>query len=168
MAFEVEDGSGLAGANSYLSVDAADDYWADRANAVWAAKTEPEKKAALIKATDYLVRRYRGQWKGSRTTTAQALDWPRAGVENEECVTLPSNAVPGEVAAATAELAYRALTETLMPDLARGGKIKEQTVGPITTVFMDGAPAVTSYQAVDGLLGPLLECTGGVGRLVRN
>ena len=53
MAFVTEDGTGLAEANSYVSVAEADAYHADRGNAAWIGE-DSAKQSALIKATDYL------------------------------------------------------------------------------------------------------------------
>ena len=54
----VEDGTGLADANSYIASADADTYWANRANAAWAALDDDAKAAALIQATQYLDARY--------------------------------------------------------------------------------------------------------------
>lgn len=74
----VEDGSGLADANTYISQADADAYFADRDNVVWAAAEADAKAAALIQATQYLDTRY--TFKGQRLTTTQALEWPRQPV----------------------------------------------------------------------------------------
>ena len=59
MAFTVEDGTGVAGANSLVDVAFADEYFADRGNTVWAALTEEQKQSALILASDYASTQYR-------------------------------------------------------------------------------------------------------------
>lgn len=43
MAFIAEDGSGLEGANSLVTVEFADEYFADRMNTAWAALTQEAK-----------------------------------------------------------------------------------------------------------------------------
>lgn len=74
----VEDGSGLADANTYVASADADAYFLARANAAWAAATADAKAAALIQATQYLDTRY--TFKGERLTDTQALEWPRQPV----------------------------------------------------------------------------------------
>lgn len=70
-----EDGSGIADANTYAAQADADAYFANRANATWAAASADAKAAALIQATQYLDARY--TFKGVRLTDTQALEWPR-------------------------------------------------------------------------------------------
>lgn len=55
MALIVEDGTGLADAESYLSVADADTYHADRNNEAWQDYSTAEKEAALRKATQYIT-----------------------------------------------------------------------------------------------------------------
>jgi hypothetical protein len=50
MGIVVEDGTGIADANSYASEDDADNYFEDRANDTWATSTA-DKEAALIRAS---------------------------------------------------------------------------------------------------------------------
>ena len=55
----VEDGTGTnPAANTYVAQADADSYFADRANAAWAALSADQKASALIQATQYLDARY--------------------------------------------------------------------------------------------------------------
>ena len=49
-----EDGTGLANANAYVSVEFADEYFSARGNQAWAGLGSADKEAAILKATDYL------------------------------------------------------------------------------------------------------------------
>ena len=115
MAFTVEDGTGLADANAYISVEDATLYHADRRNDAWDAVDDSDRQVAIILATDYidLVFRFRGQ----RRTTTQALQWPRSLITTRDMLDLvPDDAVPAEVEKATAELALAALDTDLLPN----------------------------------------------------
>ena len=174
MALIVEDGTGKSDAESYISVADADTYFSKRGNAVWAALTTEQKEQSLRKATDYMGQVYKLRWKGVRTTSAQALDWPRAFVERLDYryaglngyTTIdgqyyyPSNEVPPEVARACAEMAVRASAEALLPDV--GAQVKSETVGPISVTYADGARQVKSYKSVDGMLSAFLSGAGAV------
>lgn len=159
MALIVEDGSRVAGADSYLSVADADTHHTARGNTGWTGDAGA-KEAALRKATDYLGQTYRQRWRGVRIDSNQALDWPRTGLAE-----IAVDGVPGDVRHATAELALLALTTDLNPPLARGGKVVREKVGPIETEFADAAPGRTRYPAIDGLLAPLLARTGRLMRV---
>jgi hypothetical protein len=161
MTLIVEDGSLVPGAESYCSVADADAYHAGRANSAWAALDTPTKEANLRKATEYMVGMYRPRWKGLRSILTQTLDWPRYNVQLEDvgfgCIAayvLP-NTVPAEVKNACAALALTANGGDLAPNITR--VVKQKTIGPITTIYQDGAPTYTQYRAIDLMLRPYLE-----------
>lgn len=144
----VEDGTGLAGADSYCSTSFADTYHDARGNTAWAAVAAGPKERALVQAAQYIdtIQRY----KGTRLTATQALEFPRSG-----CVDWSGYAatgVPAAVAKACAELALRALTGPLYADLARGGRVTSESLGPISTSYAADAPVGVSYVAAMNLL----------------
>lgn len=77
MTLLVEDGSGIAGASSYIAVAGADAYFAAQANATWAALGPVQKDANLVAGCRYIENTYRGKWKGYRAYEKQGLAWPR-------------------------------------------------------------------------------------------
>lgn len=72
----VEDGTGLATANSYVSVVYADAYLDD----TWDAYTTAVKEAALIEATEYVDAIYGSRFMGYPLESDQALEFPRAAL----------------------------------------------------------------------------------------
>ena len=169
MTLIVEDGSGLPNAESYISVADADTYFANRGNAVWAAITDiPTKEQLLRAATDYMRQNYRLRWVGMRVTITQGLDWPRAWVPIVDSPSgyrafpayLALNVVPQEVSSACAELAVRASSAPLSPDLTT--QVTQETVGPITVHYQPGARQAPYFQSIDNLLAPYLKARGGV------
>ena len=78
----VEDGTGKADANSYASVEYADDYFSARGVSAWAALETEAKEQALIRATDYIDNIF--QWYGKKLTTEQALRFPRQNIKDYE------------------------------------------------------------------------------------
>ena len=161
MAFTVEDGTNVAGANSYLSVGDADTYHDDRGNSLWAG-ADSVKEAALIKATDYLSQRYGARWKYDKTNDSQALDWPRDGFSD-----VASNEIPQQLKDATALLALEALSTDLNPSLSRGGAVKREKVDVIEVEYMDGASSQTARPAIDGLLHSFISGSGFNVKVVR-
>lgn len=163
----VEDGSGKADAMAYVSVGEADAYHADRGNTDWATFDEGKKEICLLRATDYMVAEYRNRWKGFRTTTTQALDWPRSSVVIENGrLYIDNNTVPKEVKRACAELALRASMGALIEDQTQ--KVASETVGPITVVYDRFAPSQAQYRQVDMLLRPFLNGGGPMLKLGRS
>lgn len=175
MALIVEDGSIVAGAESYISVADATTYHTNRGNSAWDnVASDTEREQLLRKATEFMVETYRSRWSGSRVNTVQALDWPRYFVPipditgaNYGCPAyVANNVVPIEVQRACAELALRAIAGDLAPDLSQQ-KISV-TVGPISTTYDKFSSQATRYTAVDRLLAIYLRTSGVNTPLVRS
>jgi len=175
MALVVEDGTGKADAESYISVADADTYHSNRNSTSWAVLSTAVKEACLRKATEYMVNQYRTRWLGVRveSSTGQALDWPRAFVYSEPFLNgavgeypylVADDVVPTEVQRACAELALRASATTLDPDLEQ--KVVQETVGPITVKYDVNAPVYVTYRQIDNMLKIYLK-TGGNSGMVR-
>lgn len=145
MAIEIEDGTGKASAEAYISVSDADTYFSLRGNTAWGALNTAAKEAALRLSTDYMGAVYGPKWCGERATDTQALDWPRSGVCG-----VADDVVPEAVKRANAELAVRASAGVLLAD--QGAQVKAETVGPISVTYADGARQDIRYAAIDAAL----------------
>ncbi len=135
----VETGGSDPDANGYISTAFADTYHDDRANTAWAALVADDKARAIIKATDYIDKRFGRQFRGFRTQKAQALEWPRSGAfDNDAYAFSGPDIVPRQLQKATAEYALRTIAKPeLIPDPAVSGTgaiVSDRTVvGPIET-----------------------------------
>ncbi len=111
MALIVEDGTGLATANAYITEAFADGYHSERCNDGWAA-SQSQKEAAIIRATEYIDREFcfRGSLvKDNSSDPPQALAWPRVGVDDNDGRVVDDESVPVAVQRACAELALSAI-----------------------------------------------------------
>lgn len=151
MAFAVEDGSVVTGANSYADVTTADTYHSDRGNSSWSSLSTPQKQAALIKATDYIDQEYGPSFIGEQYSEGQALEWPRSGLSS-----IGYDEIPDALIQAVCLLALEASTTDLNPSLARGGAVKREKVDVVEVEYMDGAPSQTVRPAISGLLRKLI------------
>ncbi len=161
----VEDGTGVATADTFISSADAGTYHTAMNNTAWAG-SDTVKDAALRKATAYMEQVYRLSWKGLRYTSTQALSWPRTDVfidDKQEYV--DTDEIPTEVKNACAELALKALSGELYPDLKQNAT--EKTVGPLTTRYDPYSPQSKRYVSIDAMLAPLLKGTAGVAKVVR-
>ena len=157
-----ETGAGLADAESYASVAAADARCASLGLTAWTALAESDKEIALRKATVFMAT-YRTRWAGCRVYQRQALDWPRYNVAVDG-FTVPSNTVPMDVVNACVDLAVRAgRGDDLLPDLDTGSNaIKKDKTGPLETeYFQNTTDARERFVAVDALLAPYFGSAGG-------
>lgn len=188
MAFVVETGTGVANANSYTSVATYRAYFADRGVDV-SAETDEDIQARLVRATDFVEKRFGQQWKGARATLVQALGFPRTGVVVDGR-TLASNIVPMTLQFGVCEYGARAKRYAeLAPDTpvpfaretpdgsavpAAGVVVAEsKRVGPIEKSVEYADPtaasndwAIPQYPAADALILPLVA-GGRSGRTIR-
>tara|TARA_Y100000310_G_scaffold344961_1_gene460802 strand:+ start:2551 stop:3063 length:513 start_codon:yes stop_codon:yes gene_type:complete len=164
MALIVEDGSGLATAQSYLSVADADTYHtAHSASTTWSGAAEADKEKALRLATQYLDALYGTRWVGSRWSLAQALDWPRSYVVLYDIYTISTSTIPQDLKDACAELALKQIADTdLIPDLTNPGSVASESVsaGSVstsTTYVGGGKSQLKRYRLADNLLRQILK-----------
>lgn len=168
MTIVVEDGSGKPDAEVYCDREFADIYHSKRGNSAWDVLDLEVKEQCLVKATDYMLATYQGQWKGMRRLTTQSLDWPRNGVlldEFEGTVNVPYYIVPDEVKKACAELALRAVSGPLLQDL--GQTVTEETVGPLTVKYDKDSSRQVSYPTVVRSLSKYFKRSGNNLKLLR-
>lgn len=163
MAFVVEDGSGVSGANSFVEVDYADEYFTDRGNTVWLGLSIEQKQAALVLASDYASTQYR--YKGQKADLEQGLAFPRVELIDPKGMVVTG--VPSCILRVVTELAIRAATleNGLVPDPefdGNGRSIKEITeaLGPLKRSVKYAGPGEliedARFPAVDAMMCPWL------------
>lgn len=170
MTLIVEDGTGLATAESYISVADATAYHAAQGNAAWAAlASDTVREQLLRKATGYMGQIYRSQWAGTRHHDTQRLDWPRLYVPKKDFGYTPNyydpDSVPEDVANACAELALKAVAGDLYADQKQTVIRKE--IGPLKFEYDPYGPTTTLYSAVDAMLAPYFAGSGNTMKAVR-
>lgn len=151
MALLVEDGTGVAGANSYVDIDEAREYAADRGLTLPVADADLEK--LLIKAADFIETEPRGKYQGTRTFAAvDTMKWPRTGV----CIAdyeLEPNEIPLQLKHAQCQLAFE--LQTVDPSETLSGQlVKREKVDVIETEYAidykagQKAPIVTKVNSL--------------------
>lgn len=149
MDFVVEDGTGLANSNSYVSVADAIKYHDSMGNAAWAEAGESEQMIALIRASTYLDGRYASSWPGTRLLSTQRMDWPREDaydIDDFDLLLVPLAVQEATCEAALIELAsLGALSEPLEN---AGQVISERLEGVVTVQYANMLQAGTSYPAI--------------------
>ena len=151
MAFIVEDGTGLANATSYVSVADADTHFTDRGNTVWTGATVTVKEVALVKATDYVEKRFGPKFRGFRESKQQSLEWPRLNAfDNDDFLYSDVDRIPRNLKRGIIEYALLALElGTLLPVPARGFTILDPATGLISS---EGSGQVTGKKEKVGLI----------------
>lgn len=163
MALIVEDGSIVAGANTFIT-DAEFTAYADARGLAYPA-TEAEREPLIIRAVDYIVS-IEDKLQGWRTDEAQVLPYPRANVWLR-CNLLSPDSIPIELKNAQCEAALYEAEGSLLIQGAEQD-IASEKVDVIAVSYHSGG----SYQAVrtdriDAYLKPLMMRGGKSGMTVR-
>ena len=174
MALTIEDGTGKADSNSYVTVAEAQAYAAARGVAL--PSDEAEVEALLVKAMDYLEAQ-RKLYTGERTWAAatgahpavQALQWPRTGALLDCKYAIAEDSIPAELKRAQMQAAMEVFAGRDLLPSSDGRIVKKEKVDVLETEYMtaqdmggaSGGVGVVAFPAVDALLEPLYGCGGG-------
>ena len=126
MTIIVEDGSNIAEANSYVSVAEFTAFLSSRNLEV----TDGTEESLLILANDVLEQQ---SYKGNKTTTGQALSFPRTRIADTEGNEYSDDAIPLAIKQAQLWLAYYLDTNNLSERTSP--EISQKTTDVLTTKF---------------------------------
>ena len=154
MSLIVEDGTGVAGANSYVSLADARLIVADRGMSLPVADAEAE--VLLLKAMDWIESK-RDRYKGMKTSATQPLQWPRTGVVIDQ-YDVESDYIPPPLVTAQAILAVQAVDNELFVNTT-GQRILLEKVDVLETRYSNSSStkAQPFFAMVDAFIAPLLR-----------
>jgi hypothetical protein len=156
MAIIVEDGTGTnPAANSYVSVTDLTDFATLRG-----ITFTGDEEVLLINAMDY-VEAVRDDFKGSKTSSTQPLQWPREGVWIDNYA-IDSDVIPQELKNAQMQAAIETDSQDLSPNT--GQNIKSEKVDVLEVVYQDGDGSLTApnFPKVDAYLDPISKTSSGM------
>ncbi len=142
MALIVEDNTGLANAQTYVSVDDFNNYCIALLRDT-SSFDESAAEAALMSAFQFINTNW--VYKSFPVNNDQAGEFPRTDLSDGAGRIF--NTVPQRVKDAQCELGWVALTEALFQNLDRGGMITHEAVGHIQTTYAPGAPGQKQFTA---------------------
>lgn len=131
---------GATNANAYCTLLEATTYNDNNiAGATWALADTPTKTRAILTATRLIDEHY--DFRGVASTYTQALQWPRATLEDAKGAPLDYTVVPQKVKDATAEFARQLLTgdRTADNDVVVQGIKRVNVAGAVEVEFVDTA-----------------------------
>ena len=117
MQFIVETGEGLEDANSYVSVEQADDYislFYEEFEDEWLNLSEDEKEVTLIRSTMFVDDLLR--YTSSIRNLDQSLNWPRKTFRDREGRVVSEESVPKAIVHATIEIAFTSLDSNIFEE----------------------------------------------------
>jgi len=163
----VEDGSGVANANSYVTI-AEVDAWVltNPHDTTWTALTDAAKNGYAVMACRVLNEQM--NWDGWQIDADQALDLPRSGMVDKNGNSIDNDEIPTEVKNAQSELARLFAIEDRTADPGTAG-FKEIGVGTIKLVIDKNDRVPTLADAVFNMLRSFgnKAITPGISQVVR-
>lgn len=157
MTIIVEDGTVVANANSYVSEADLTTYATERGITLTGTLS-----VLLIKAMDYIE----GQdFIGYKSIDTQPLQWPRYGavIDGYE---ISSSVIPKELKDAQMSVAV-SISSGADPLSTVDRSIKSESLGPMSTEYMDSASDVEIIRSISNKLRKLLRSNGGSMRALR-
>ena len=165
MALVIEDGTGLAGAESFATVAEARAFATARGVALSA--TDSVVEVALRNASDYLGS-LELRWQGSRSTAVQALGWPR------KCVMIygtafAEDAIPVQLINAQCQLCIDISAGTVLQPTGQGREVIRTKVDVIETEYakQGSGTVVPEPTKAMAILEPLMKSGGMAVRSLR-
>jgi hypothetical protein len=157
MALIVEDGSIVAGANSYITVD---EYieWADSrfGSRSTAPSCDSDAEALILRAMDYFDSQ---NFQGKKVISTQPLQWPRSWVVIDG-YSVEADEIPEEVKRSIFELTYaEEIGEGMLSVIDR--KVKKEKVASIEVEYSDGSSPRSIVSAVPSAMRKLLAVGSG-------
>lgn len=155
MAFTLETG-GTPGANAYISLTFFREHHSDRGNSAHSDFTDPDAMAAIIRASEYVDKRFALRFIGLRKSKEQGLEWPRLDAFDQDGYLLSGvDDLPRQLEKAVAEYALRAaICGTLAPDAPLPVPKQDLTV---STGVRPDQEATGQLTRVKEKVGPLEE-----------
>lgn len=160
MAFTVEDGTIVAGANSYIALADARTYAADRGLTL--PTTDADCQEALVRGADYIDGKYGSLFQGNIVDVDQTMMWPRNRAYLYGWL-LPNDEIPTIVKEAQVQAAVALTAGVELEPAGNSAPVRREKVGALETEYQTSSgrgsiePRVT---AVERLLQPLLINSG--------
>ena len=152
----VEDGTIVAGANSYVSIADLDTYASDRGVTITGTQAD-----LIIQAMDYIESL---QFIGLQLTENQALSWPRSDAVKKRIYWYDTDEIPQCLIDAVCETAL-AVDAGNSPLNNIDRATKKEKVGDLEVEYKDGSASSTIVKKINAKLKALI-IGGGIGFIV--
>lgn len=160
---------GSATANSYITTAEGDTYADERLQSTnWTSEDADDRARAVIQATRWLDTL---DFEGVKSSSAQALKWPRINAFDEDLEEYDTDAIPAVVKRATFEVALRLLndnagsTDTLAPTGLE--QFKRAKVGLMEVELDKGFRTTDLPDQVRKMLAHVLRSAGIMAQMER-
>lgn len=153
MTLIIEDGTNVAGANSYATLTEIRAFAALRG--VTLSAVDATLEILAIKAMDYLES-LRGDYQGIKVYEDQALQFPRSDVYVDGFI-LASTTIPVLLKNAQCQLCIELHNGVDILPTSTGGSIKREKVDVIEIEYQPSVSTIQKMRAFNALIEPLLK-----------
>lgn len=144
---------GSTTANSYVTLEEANTYFADRVHAdKWDAFVD--KEALLITSSQMLDWYFK--WKGVKVNDAQSMKWPRMGAIRRDGSVIDDTIIPPEVKVAVYELALSSIEADRTDDFSLFG-LEQVKAGSLMVKASGSQKTSTAKEAIPEKVSKILS-----------
>jgi hypothetical protein len=153
VAFIVENGTGIEDANAYVDEDYVKNYFMGERLTMFSELED--KESVIVSATQLVDISY--EWKGTRISIDQGLNWPRDSVEFEGHEII---GIPTALKKAVCEAVFIVMNsdDSLYSNDNQREVVKESVAGAISVEYAQSKDSATKYEVLDKILRGLY-CT---------
>jgi hypothetical protein len=148
----IEDGSGVEGANSFVSLDIVKAYMLSRG--FISPASDDAIKAVIVKSCDYMLSKEK-YFSGDRTSEEQPLVFPRINYKINGRAA-EDNTIPAYLKSAHCQVVLELLSGNDLLANFVSSNVKREKIGPIDTEYFSSKTAAR-LPVVDALLKPLFK-----------
>ena len=160
----VEDGTGIANANSYITLVYFTDYCSDLGLTTSDSneledEDEESLQKAMLRSMAFIDSH---DFKGYKADDDYSLEWPRVGVEDRNGYAIDSDEIPTNLKLAQARASYEEYINSgsLQKNLERGDMVTMEKIDVLQFEYDTYAPKTTVFQIIDGYLKGLAKGIG--------
>lgn len=158
-----EDGSVVAGANTYVDVDYVDNYCEAMGYTSWADATEVNKNSAIYRSMQ-LFETFR--YQGTKTDYTNPLSFPRKDIYLETGDEFPNDEIPEDLKKAVSEGAYLELSSAGSLFVSGGDtkKVKRKKIDVLETEYFEGKGSSIPYPKLKNMIRSYIASSSEVVR----
>lgn len=155
MSLVVEDGTGIANANTYISLADVSSYCLDFDFEDFFSKLEAEQNALILKSMRFIES---FDFVGTKNQTENNLQWPRDDAYERNGLLIDSSTIPANIKNAVCEGVILEATSSgiLQPSLSRQG-LKSEKYGDVKFEYFSSGRVNPSFLTISGLLVGLVK-----------
>ena len=162
MSLVVEDGTGIDGANTYISLIDVIAYCNNVGYADFIAASSEDQNSAILRGMRYIESH---NFIGFKNQTINSLEWPRDDAIDRNEIEIDPSEIPQKLKDAVCETSSLELSSpgSLQPNETRQG-LKREEYGDVKFEYFNSGNMKPKFSVITGLLAGLTKSSGTLMR----